>query len=206
MEPSFLTANWGDYDFPQYDNDNNVPAAEWDEHLDSIACLTHHQWVKMLRNMPAYGRPSWIVPGPLYTFLQPQVIRLPPTQELHAPTPHYRQQIITNTENDWCSPFAQTMRDDLVHHSRVRIPIAPTGQAASIDMDYLFEILFEPAGQFFSVQLRDPTYGRTLKLDVQIWDAEIVVDIGVNHRRMNHVDNDQDCDVDMPQFRYWDME
>ena len=128
----------------------------------------------------------------------------PPSQQ--RAEPFYRQQVITNTLNNGDNDFADTLRDDLVHHSCHRIPLVPTGQVASINMKYLVEVLFESSGQFLCLQLKDDAYGRILKLDVQVTDDEIIMDMGVNHRRMNHISNDEVCAPWDDRFHYWDME
>ena len=102
--------------------------------------------------------------------------------------------------------FAEPLRCDLVHHSRSTIPLVPTGNLASIDMKYLVEVLLEPSGQYFSIQLKSPTDGRLMKLDVWITDEEIQTKVAVNHRRMNHVDNDEAFYNWDDRNHYWDME
>ena len=120
---------------------------------------------------PLLQRPSWVIPSRLYTFAEPRLITYPTHQA--ADGPHYRQQVITNAENTEWNNFAGLLKDDLVHHSKTCIPLVPTGGTSSIDMKYHFEVLFEPSGQYFSVQLKDPIYGRLMKLDISVTDAEI---------------------------------
>jgi hypothetical protein len=59
-----------------------------------------------------------------------------------------------------------------------------------LNIDYLFEILMDGKGQFLSLQSKGDE-GEVIKTDVQLWDSQIAVDIGVNHGRINHVDNNE---------------
>ena len=70
-------------------------------------------------------------------------------------------------------------------------------------MKYHFEVLFEPSGQYFSVQLKDPIYGRLMKLDISVTDAEIQTRMAVNHRRMNHIYNDDAFHEWDARYHYW---
>ena len=56
-----------------------------------------------------------------------------------------------------------------------------------------------------SLQLKGDE-GRVIKVDVQVWDSQITVDLGVNYRRMNHVDNDERYASWDERYHYWDME
>jgi hypothetical protein len=119
---------------------------------------------------------------------------------------YYRQQVISNAENAGWNGFAEPLRGELVHHSKINIPLIPTGEVASLDMQYLLEVLFETSGQSLTLQLRDPRFGRLLKLNVQVADDGIQLTAAVNHRRMNHVDNDEGHSHYQDGYHYWDME
>jgi hypothetical protein len=44
------------------------------------------------------------------------------------------------------NPFAKQLQDDLVYYSRVWILLVPTERLASLDIDYLFEVLMNGEG------------------------------------------------------------
>jgi hypothetical protein len=138
--------------------------------------------------------------------VQPALVAYPSTQTQNADGTHYRQQTISNAANDQWNDFAEPLRNDLVQHSKTSIPLVPTGKPASIDMKYLVEVLFEPSGQYISLQLKDPIHGRLMKLDVSVTDTEIQTRMAVNHRRMNHVSNDDAFYPWDERYHYWDME
>jgi hypothetical protein len=201
-EPPFLTAEWGKEDFPVYTTTNTVDEdtvdeTQWDDH--TIPCYRFQQWVNWVMKRPSANRLSWAIPSPLFTFFQPPRIEYPCGG-------YYRQQVFSNDDNSDWSSFAEPLRGDLVHHSRTHIPLVPTGRIASVDMKYLVEVLFEPSGQSLSLQLKDPKDGRLLKLDVLVSDTKIRVELMINHRRMNHVSNDEECEPWDDRYHYWDME
>ena len=204
MEPPFLTTDWEEANFPTAENAFGVPSKDWDDDTITMECFTSQQWMKWVMDKPLLHRPSWVIPSRLYTFVQPQLVAYP--QHQNGDGPYYRQQIISNAPNTHWNDFAEPLRNDLVHHSKTSIPLVPTGIAASIDMQYQVEVLFEPAGQYITLQLKDPIHGRVMKLDVSVTDAEIATRIAVNHRRMNHVNNDEAFNHWDARFRYWDME
>jgi hypothetical protein len=72
-------------------------------------------------------------------------------------------------------------------------------------MKYMIETIFEPQYATISVQLRDPIHGRLVKLDLWVTDSEITTRAAINHRRMNHVENDAFLPGDTRRH-YWDME
>ena len=205
MEQLFLTSDWKEEDFPRAENTFGVPSKDWDYNNNTILpCYLLQQWMKWVIDKPLLQRPSWVIPRRLYTFAQPALVVYPSTQD--ADGPHYRQQVISNAANEQWNDFAEPLRNDLVHHSKTSIPLIPTGEPASIDMKYMIEVLFEPAGQYISLQLKDPIHGRLMKLEVSVTDAEIQTRMAVNHCRMNHVSNDEAFYPWDERYHYWDME
>jgi hypothetical protein len=151
MEPQFLTHNWEDNNFPQVDDTSyHASHQEWDDYDDSTPCYTFQQWAKHWKEIPLCRRPMGVIPGHLFTVVQPQLVRFPASQITDRSGGFYKQQIVTNIDMYDHIPFAEPLRDDLVHHSRVQIPLAPTGRPASLDMDYLFEVLMDGEGQYLS--------------------------------------------------------
>lgn len=204
-EPSFLTADWDSFEFPTVNTSHLVDShLQWGETAYEIPCYTFRNWSKWIMDMPQLDRPQWVMPEPLFTRVLPTKVAHPPSDNDHGLL--YKQQVISNTYNcDW-NYFADPTRDDLVLHSTTHIPLVPTGKPASLEMEYLFEVLFQESGQLLSVQLRDPEHGRLVRLDIRVSDRDISVDTMVNHRRMNHVRNDESCAPWEANYRYWDEE
>ena len=200
-EPPFLTAEWDANNFPQAYNTHQANTTEW---VHSSGCYTAQEWMRWAMDRPYFQRPPWVIPSIVYRFAQPELIAYPPTQGRAGP--YFRQQVITNSENNHWNDFNGPLRHDLVHHSKTTIPLVPTGEAIDINMKYMVETIFEPEVACVSIQLKDPIHGRLVKLDLWITDSEISSRIAVNHRRMNHVSND---DAFLPgdnRGHYWDME
>lgn len=201
MEPTFLTADWEGGYFPSADNTNEVNSSEWTEVLD---CCPSQQWMRWVMNMPLFERPPWVIPSCVYTFAQPALIAYPPTQNKAGP--YYRQQVISNAPNTHWNDFNEPLRRDLVHYNRNSIPLIPTGNLMDINMKYHVELLLEPDCALVTIQLKDQVHGRLLKLDMWVTDSEITTRMAVNHRRANHVENDDAFMEGDYRRRYWDME
>jgi hypothetical protein len=199
IEPPFLTSNWTDSEFPASSNENLVDGAEWKEVME---CCTAQQWMRWITNKPLCERPPWVIPTNIYTYLQPPLLAFPPSVGSES---YFRQQTISNACNDRWNEFSDPLCEDLVHHHRTSIPLIPTGLPIDIDMHYMFEVIFEPSCAHATIQLRDPIHGRLLKLDAWVTDAEISVRLAVNHRRMNHVDNEV-YDAHDERAGWWNME
>ena len=159
--------------------------------------------MRWVMDKPLFERPPWVIPSNVYTYAQPGLIAYPPMQNKAGP--YYRQQAISNAVNSEWNEFAEPLRNDLVHCSRISTPLIPTGQPLDINMKYMIETIFEPECAFASIQLRDPIHGRLMKLDLWITDTEVTTRTAINHRRMNHVDNDAFLPDDVRRH-YWDME
>jgi hypothetical protein len=81
MEPQFLTHNWEDNDFPQAnDTSYHVSHQEWDDYDDSMPCYIFQQWVKHWKETPLCRRLMGVIPGHLFTVVQPQLMRFPANQ------------------------------------------------------------------------------------------------------------------------------
>ena len=152
---------------------------------------------------PFFQRPPWVIPSCVYNYVQPPLFAYPPLQGKNSL--YYRQQVFTNTANNHGNAFNTPLRQDLVHHHRTSVPLIPKREPIDINMGYMIETIFEPEIAYITVQLQDPTHGRLLKLDLWVTDSEIHTRLAVNHRRMNHVDNDAFLPGDARK-RYWDME
>jgi hypothetical protein len=202
MEPPFLTLPWDDDEFPMVANDNLVPANEWEHNdLPTSGCYTAQEWMRWAMSKPLCSRPSWVIPSRLYTYARPELCKSP-----EDPEGFFRQQIITNTFNNRRNEFAEPLRKDLVLYNKTSIPLVPTGRPMDIEMGYMIDMIFTEDCAVVSIQLKDRTDKRLIKLDLWITDAEINIRAAVNHRRTNHIYNDYNEPGSEEDGHWWDME
>lgn len=199
-EPPFLTANWDTDDFPTA-IENNAYVTEW---IHTMGCYTAQEWMRWSMDKPFFHRPPWVIPSCIYNYVQPPLFTYPALQGKNGL--YYRQQVFTNTDNNHGNAFNAPLRHDLVHHHKTSVPLIPKKEPIDINMGYMIETIFEPEVAYITVQLRDPTHGRLLKLDLWVTDSEINTRLAVNHRRMNHVDSDEAFLPGDVRKGYWDME
>ena len=207
MEPPFLTHDWEDNHFPQADNASySTQYKEWDDGYDeSTPCYTYMEWAGLWRKTPLYKRSSGVIPGHLFTVVQPRLLRYPAYQRDERRGEYYRQQVITSTDLYRRNIFTDPVQQDMVHYSSTEIPLMPTGRTGSLEMDYLLDLQFDRIGQYFSLQLAREM-SRLFKIDIHVDDGQIKVDTAVNHRRMNHIGNNSWYAPDDERYYYYDME
>jgi len=207
MESPFLIHDWEDNHFPQADNANySTQYEEWDDgYNESTPCYTYMEWAGLWRKTPLYKRSSGVIPGHLFTVVQPRLLRYPAYQRDERRGEYYRQQVITSTDLYRRNIFTDPVQQDMVHYSSTEIPLMPTGRTGSLEMDYLLDLQFDRTGQYLSLQLAGEM-GRLFKIDIHVNDGQIKVDTAVNHRRMNHVGNNSWYAPDDERYYYYDME
>lgn len=201
MVPEFLTAEWNREEFPR----NHNPFLLNDP-VDITPCLkpwSFAEWAKQWRVASWSEQPSWVVPDPIFELCSPALVEYPPA----SADRFYRQQVLSNMPNlleD--NPFTAPLKDDLVLHSKMTIPLVPTGQAFDINVKYLTEVIFEPRCQYFAFTLMDEEEGRKMRLEVTVLDQCISVNVMVNNRRMNHTFNESRFSKGDAKNGWWDMD
>src|SRR5690606_24362552 len=165
MEPPFLTHDWEDNHFPQADNASySTQYEEWDDgYNETTPCYTYMEWAGLWKKTPLYKRSLGVIPGHLFTVVQPRLLRYPAYQRDERRGEYYRQQVITSTDLYRRNIFTDPVQQDMVHYSSTEIPLMPTGRTASLEMDYLLDLQFDRTGQFFSLQLAGEM-GRLFKI------------------------------------------
>lgn len=204
-EPPFLTSPWDSDTFPEATNNHIVPSRDWkDSHntnqVPVSGCYTAQEWMRWATEKPLCERPPWVIPSRLYTYSQPDLFQFPANRD-----EYFRQQVVTNTYNNDRNGFSEPLRRDLVHHHKTSIPLVPTGRDMDINMEYMVETIFTTACAAVTIQLKDRTDNRLVKLDLWVTDTEINIRTAANHRRMNHVFNDVYEPI-TEEGHWWDME
>lgn len=182
--PSYLAADWDRRSFPTHTPNRILPPClkPW--------CFV--DWVKDWRNDRPYDSKGWIVPRDIFFPVSLQTIQNPNSIQGQF----FGQAIISNTSNiPRHNPFLKRLSEDLFLHSRLSIPLVPTGEPLNTDPEFVAELVCEEKCQYFSFMIRGEGGERKLRIEVCIFDQEIQINAMVNPQHMNHPRNEA---------HYWD--
>ena len=146
---------------------------------------------------------DWIVPSSVYKMIVPMLVRYSGGNH----NQFFCQKIMSNAINQPAvNPFKERLSEDLFLHSKLSIPLVPTGKPLNIHAEFLAELVFEPSCQYFAFTIMDESEERKMRVEICIYDQDIQITTMVNPRRINHPNNESHLWEEDGRRGYWDAE